>query len=270
MFCRVILLGLSMVSLLGSAAMAGSVRINGSTTILPVVQALAEAFMQDYPDVNVSVSGGGSGNGIKALLDGTVDIGDSSRFLKDEEVKAALGRRVYLVPFAIAYDCIVPVVHLSNPLENITLAQLKAIYSGKISNWKDFGGHDMSIVVISRDTASGTFEIWDEKVMKKERVFPKALLQSSNGAVVQTVSRNRHSIGYVGVGYVDKSVKPLAVEGIVGNRETVLDGRFPISRALFMFTRGWPAGDTLRFINYTINPGIGQRFVRDAAFIPLY
>ena len=260
MFGRVILLTLSLVCLLGKEGLAGSVRINGSTTILPVVQALAEAFMQDYPDVNVSVSGGGSGNGIKALVDGTVDIADSSRFLKDEEVKAAVKLGVYPVPFVIAYDCIVPVVHPENPLNNISLAQLRAIYSGNMLNWKDLGGLDMSIVTVSRDSASGTFEIWDEKVMKKERVFPRALLQSSNGAVIQTVSKNRHAIGYVGVGYVDKSVKPLSVEGIEGNRQTVLDGRFPISRALFMFTRGWPTGDTLRFINYTINPGIGAAF----------
>lgn len=254
----------------GSEAVAGTLRVNGSTTILPMVEAIAEAFMQDYPDVNVTVSGGSSGNGIKALIDGTADIADSSRFLKEDEIKAAMQKGVYPVPFAVGYDCIVPVVHPENPVINVTRAQLRDIYSGRIVNWKELGGPDMTIVAVSRDTSSGTYDVWDEKVMGKRRVFPGALLQASNGTVIQTVSRNRHAIGYAGIGYVDGSVKALPVDGVEGNRETVLSGRFPIARALFMFTRGWPAGDTLRFINYTTNPGIGQRYVKRAAFVPLY
>lgn len=254
----------------GSEAVAGSVRISGSTTILPMVETIAEAFMQDYPEVNVTVSGSSSGNGIKALIDGSADIADSSRFLRDYEIKAAAEKGVYLVPFAIAYDCIVPVVHPENPLTDITLAQLRDIYLGRIVNWKELGGPDRTIVAVSRDSSSGTYEIWDEKVMEKRRVFPGALLQASNGTVIQTVSKNRHAIGYAGIVYVDGSVKALPVDGIDGNRETVLSGQFPIARALFMFTCGWPAGDTLRFINYTTNPGIGQRYVKRAAFVPLY
>lgn len=268
--CRSIFLTLAVVSLVGGEALAGSIRINGSTTILPVVQAVAEAFMQDHPDVNVSVSAGGSGNGIKALIDGSVDIADSSRFLKEEEVKAAIERGVYPVPFAVAYDCIVPVVHPSNSMENITLVQLKDVYSGRIKNWKQLGGPDIRIVVISRDTSSGTYEVWDEKVMNKGRVFPGALLQASNGAIIQTVSRNKHALGYAGIGYLDNTVKALSVDGVRGTSESVLGGQFPIARALFMFTRGWPTGDTLNFINYTINPALGQRHVKAAAFIPLY
>jgi phosphate transport system substrate-binding protein len=268
--CPSIFLTVAIIFLMAGEAPAGSVRINGSTTILPIVQAVAEAFMQDHPDVNVSVSGGGSGNGIRELIDGAVDIADSSRFLKTEEVKTAVKRGVYPVPFAVAYDCIVPVVHPSNPVENITLAQLRDIYSGHIKNWKELGGPDMTIVIISRDTSSGTYEIWDERVMNGERIFPGALLQASNGAIIQTVSKNKHALGYAGIGYLDKTVKALSVDGIQGTSESVRDGRFPIARALFMFTRGWPDGDTLNFINYTIHPGIGQRYVKAAAFIPLH
>lgn len=249
---------------------AGSIQINGSTTVLPIAQKVTEAFMKDFPDVSISVSGGGSGNGIKALIDGTTDIADSSRFIKDEEVKLAVEKGTYPVPFAVAYDAIVPVVNPENPIKDISAEQLKGIYTGEIKNWKDLGGSDAKIVVISRDTSSGTYEIWEEKIMKKDRVSASALLQASNGAIMQVVSKNKSAIGYVGIGYVDKSVKALPVNGIEGNAETALSGKYPISRALYMFTRGWPTGDALKFINYVLNPQKGQKCVQEAGFVPLY
>jgi phosphate transport system substrate-binding protein len=256
--------------LITGVASAGSIQMDGSTTVLPIAQKLVEAYMKEHPDVNISVSGGGSGNGIKALIDGTANIANSSRFLKDEEVKLAFEKGVYPVPFAIAYDCIVPAIHPENLLTDISLAQLKAIYMGEIKNWKEVGGPDKEIVVVSRDTSSGTYEVWEEKVMKKERVYAGALLQASNGAVAQTVSKNKNAIGYLGIGYIDKSVKALTINGIPGNEETALSGKFPVSRALFMFTKGWPTGDILNLINYVLNPQKGQKFVRDAGFVPLY
>ncbi len=259
-----------LVCLMAGGASAGSIRMDGSTTVLPIAQKLVEAYMKEHPEVNISVSGGGSGNGVKALIDGTTNIANSSRFLKDEEVKLAFEKGVYPVPFAIAYDCIVPVVHPDNPLSDISMAQLKSIYMGEIKNWKEVGGPDKEIVVVSRDTSSGTYEVWEEKVMKKERVYAGALLQASNGAVAQTVSKNKNAIGYLGIGYVDKSVKALTVSGIPGNEETALSGKFPVSRALFMFTRGWPTGEILNFINYVLNPQKGQKFVHEAGFVPLY
>jgi len=168
-------------------ASAGNIVIKGSTTVLPIAQKVAEAYMKQNPDIKISISGGGSGNGIKALIDGSTDIGDSSRFIKDKEVKLAVEKGRYPVPFAVAYDCIVPVVHPSNSVVNLTMAQLKAIYKGEVKNWKDVGGPDRPIVVISRDTSSGTYEVWEGKIMHKERVFPGALLQASNGAVAQAV-----------------------------------------------------------------------------------
>ncbi len=253
-----------------SPVWAGTININGSTTVLPIAQKVTEAFMKENPEVNISVSGGGSGNGIKALIDGTTDIANSSRFIKDEEVKMAVEKGTYPVPFAVAYDCIVPVVHPSNTVKDLTLDQLKGIYMGTIKNWKDVGGQDGEIVVISRDTSSGTYEVWEEKVMKKERVFPGALLQASSGAIVQAVSKNKNAIGYIGIGYMDKSINATTVNGIVGNEETTLSGKFPISRPLFVFTRGWPTGDSARFINYFLNPQKGQKHVKDAGFVPLF
>jgi phosphate transport system substrate-binding protein len=259
-----------LVCLMSGVAAAGSIQMDGSTTVLPIAQKVVEAYMKEHPGVNISVSGGGSGNGIKSLIDGTTNIANSSRFLKDEEVKLALEKGVYPVPFGIAYDCIVPVVHPDNPVTDLSMAQLKAIYMGEIKNWKEVGGSDKEIVVVSRDTSSGTYEVWEEKVMKKERVYAGALLQASSGAVAQTVSKNKLAIGYLGIGYVDKSVKALTVNGVPGNEETALSGKFPVSRALFMFTKGWPTGDILNFINYVLNPQKGQKFIREAGFVPLY
>jgi phosphate transport system substrate-binding protein len=256
--------------LTATMAWAGKVEIKGSTTVLPIAQKVAEAYMKEHPDVEITISGGGSGNGIKALIDGSTDIADSSRFIKDEEVSLAVENGRYPVPFAVAYDCIVPVVHPSNSVENITMEQLKDIYMGKVKNWKEIGGPDRPVVVISRDTSSGTYEVWHEKVLKKEKVFPGALLQASNGAVVQAVSKNKNAIGYIGLGYLDESVKGLTVNRIRGSEETTLNGIYPISRALYMFTAGWPEGDTLNFINYVIHPQKGQKYVSEIGFVPLY
>ena len=270
MRCKLLMTVFLLASVAVPPVWAGNIVINGSTTVLPIAQKIAEAYMQENPDMSISISGGGSGNGIKAIIDGMADVANSSRFIKDEEVKRAVDRGLLPVPFGIAYDCIVPVVHPSNPATNLTLDQLKAIYQGQITNWKAIGGPDRRIAVISRDTSSGTYEVWEEIVMRKERVFPGALLQASSGAIVQAVSGNRHAIGYIGIGYINESVNPLTVNGVEGNPQTTLDGTFPISRPLFMFTKGWPKGDTLNFINYVLHPSRGQKLVLDAGFVPLY
>jgi phosphate transport system substrate-binding protein len=256
--------------LVAGSAHAGNLTINGSTTVLPITQKAAEAYMKVDPSVKISVSGGGSGNGIKALIDGTTDIADSSRFIKMEEVKAAVEKGIYPVPFGIAYDSIIPVVHPTNSVKNLTVDQLKAIYTGEVKNWKEVGGPDKELVIISRDTSSGTYEVWEEKILKGARVTPRALLQASNGAVVQAVAKNKYAIGYIGLGYVNKSVKPLTVNDIKGSEKTTLDGTYPLSRALYMFTNGWPKGDVLKFINFILNPHQGQRYVKEAGFVPLF
>ncbi|MEW6667818.1 MAG: phosphate ABC transporter substrate-binding protein [Thermodesulfobacteriota bacterium] len=259
------------VLLLGvTTSWAGNLVIKGSTTVLPIAQKTAEAYMKQNPSVKISIEGGGSGNGIKALIDGSTDIADSSRFIKTKEVSLAVEKGRYPVPFAVAYDCIVPVVHPSNTLTNLSVEQLKKIYKGEVKNWKEIGGPDAPVVVISRDTSSGTYEVWEEKVLHGDRVFPGALLQASNGAVAQAVAKNKNAIGYIGIGYVNKEVKALKVENVVGSAETTLNGTFPISRALYMFTPGWPKGDVLNFINFVIHPQKGQKYVADAGFVPLY
>jgi len=251
-------------------AFAGKIIIKGSTTVLPIAQKVVEAYISEHPDVKISLSGGGSGNGIKAIIDGSTDIANSSRFIKSKEVKLAHLKGVYPVPFAVAYDSIIPVVHPSNKIDNLTLDQLKALYKGEIKNFKELGGPDLKVVAISRDTSSGTYETWAKKVMKKERVTPRAQVMASNGAIVQAVSNNKHAIGYIGIGYLNKSVKPLKVDGIEGTEATTLNSTYTISRPLFMFTKGWPKGDTLNFINFMLNPKKGQKYVKEAGYVKLY
>ena len=181
----------TMCFLFSGVALAGKVVIKGSTTVLPIAQKAAEDFMKMNADVSISVSGGGSGNGIRAIIDGTTDIADSSRFIKDKEIKLAMAKGVLPVPHRVALDCVVPVVHPTNSLRGITMDQLKDIYTGKITRWKQLGGLNKPIVVVSRDTSSGTYEVWHKKVLKKEKVTPKALLQASNGAVAQAVANAR-------------------------------------------------------------------------------
>ncbi|ATD81929.1 MULTISPECIES: phosphate ABC transporter substrate-binding protein [Desulfovibrio] len=252
-----------------SAFAAQQVIINGSTTVLPVVQKAGEAFMASHPGTELSISGGGSGNGIKALIEKQCDVAMSSRDIKDKEKDAAAKNGITPLRTAIAIDAIVPVVHPANKVGALTLAQLRDIYTGKVTNWKDLGGEDAQIVAISRDTSSGTFESWEELVMNKERVSPRALMQASNGSVVQTVSKNKNAIGYVGLGYVDKSTRPVTVDGVSPSAETAISKQWPIARELYIFTNGAPQGAVKEFVEYLVAPDKGQKDVLAVGYVPL-
>lgn len=253
----------------GTAFAGETIVVKGSTTVLPVAQAAAEAYMAKHPGVNISISGGGSGNGVKALVDKSTDIANASRFIKDKEIKMATEKGVYPVPHRVAIDAIVPIVHPTNPVSDLTIEQLSLIYQGKIRNWKEVGGKDLTIVIVSRDTSSGTYEVWEEKILHKAKVNPRAQLQASNGAVVQAVSKNKYAIGYIGFGYLNKSVKPVDVNGITASVETALSGVYPVARPLFMFTDGWPTGTVSSFINYVVSRE-GQDIVKKEGYIPLF
>lgn len=255
--------------LISGSLFAGDLVIKGSTTVLPIAQKVAEAYMEKYPDVKVSLSGGGSGNGIKAIIDGTADIGNASRFIRPKEVNLAITKNVYPVPHRIALDAIVPVVNKNNPINNLSLAQLKDIYLGKIRNWKQLGGKPGRIVVISRDSSSGTFGVWKDVVMERERVIPNALTVPSNGGIVQAVSRTPGAIGYIGLGYLNPELKVLTVEHIEATEESTRDGSFPIARGLFMFTNNWPNEATMTFLTFILSDE-GQQLVREAGSIPLF
>ena len=267
---KIFMAALAVLSLIAatSALAAESIVVNGSTTVLPIGQATAEAYMKKTPDVNISISGGGSGNGIKALIDKTAQIAMSSREMKKEEIELAKSRNVNPVEHKVAIDALTPVVHPSNPVANLTIEQLSLIYQGKIKNWKEVGGKDLQIVVISRDTSSGTYESWQEKILHKEKVTPRAQLQASSGAVVQAVSKNRYAIGYIGIGYVNKSVKALTVNGIVANDTNALKGTYPIARPLYMYTDGEPKGSAASYLNFVKGPE-GQKIVKKEGFVPI-
>src|SRR5512145_16991 len=249
----------------GTAMAASSVVIKGSTTVLPVAQGTLEVFMKKNPGVQMSLSGGGSGEGIKALIDKTADIATSSREIKDNEIELAKSKGVNPVAHVVAYDAIIPIVHPKNKVSNLTIDQLSQIYQGKITNWKEVGGDDLKIVVISRDSSSGTFESWDHFVMKKAKVTPKAQMLASNGALVTAVSKNKYAIAYLGMGYVNKTVKPVQVNGIKASAQTALSREYPMSRELYMYTNGEPQGNIAKYIAFVKSPD-GQKIVAQDGF----
>jgi len=242
--------------------------IKGSTTVLPIAQATVEDYMKAHPGVEISLSGAGSGDGIKALIDKSTDIADSSREIMPEETKLAESKGVNPFEIKVAMDAIVPIVHPSNIVKGLSIDQLSQIYQGNITNWKDVGGDDEPIVIISRDSSSGTFETWGDLVLSGAKVTPKALLQASNGEVVQVVSKNKFAIGYIGLGYENKSVKSLMVNGVKATVETALNKKYALSRPLYMYTNGKPTGDIAKYINFVLSPE-GQKLVAKAGFVPL-
>ena len=249
-------------------ALAENIVIKGSTTVLPIAQVTLEAYMKANPQAKISLSGGGSGEGIKALIDNSTDIANSSREIKKTETELAKSKGVAPLETVVAIDAIVPIVNPRNKVKDLTIDQLSQIYQGKITNWKEVGGDDLEIVVISRDSSSGTFEARGELVLKGAKVSPRAQLQASNGAIVQTVSKNKYALGYIGLGYLDKTVKGLTVNGIQASEKTALSKEYPVSRFLYMYTNGEPKGDTAKFIKFVLSPA-GQALVKKEGFVPL-
>jgi phosphate transport system substrate-binding protein len=256
-------------TLMSGVTFAGSsIVIKGSTTVLPIAQGTLEAFMKKNPDVQISLSGGGSGEGIKALIDKTADIATSSREIKKEEVALAKTKNINPVANVVANDAIVPVVNPKNKVKNLSIDQLSQIYQGKITNWKEVGGEDLKIVVISRDSSSGTFESWDHFVMKKAKVTPKAQMLASNGAIVTAIAKNRYAISYLGIGYVNKSVKSLQVSGVTASVATALSKEYPLSRELYMYTDEDAKGEVAKYLNF-VKSAEGQKIVVKEGFVPL-
>lgn len=242
--------------------------VKGSTTVLPITQKAAEVFKKST-GISVFLEGSGSGNGIKSLIEGGCDIANSSREMKKEEKESAKKKGVEVKEIPVAYDMVVPVVHPSNPVKNLTLDQLKAIYDGSIKNWKEVGGKDENIVVISRDTSSGTYEMWHEKVMKKADVRADALLQASNGAIVTSVAGNPRAIGYVGFGYLNPSIKALSINGVIATIQNGKSGKFPTSRRLYMYVNSKKLSDSAKqFVDFLLGPK-GQAIVKEEGYIPL-
>ena len=240
--------------------------IKGSTTVLPIAQPCAEVFMDQNPEIDISVQGGGSGVGIASIIDGTCDIANSSRSVKEEEITTAQERGVHIFENIVARDALAVIVNPANAITGLTLDQIKAIYTGDISNWAIVGGADQMIVVVSRDSASGTFEAFNELALQKERLRPDSLLQASNSAVATTVANTPGAIGYVGLGYITDRIKAVEVNGVIGSKETVDTGTYPLARPLFMYTDGEPTGIIQKFIDFVLSEE-GQKLVEENGFI---
>jgi len=253
---------------LAGAASAEKVVLEGSTTVLPIAQKAAEVFMKNNPGADLAVRGGGSGAGIASIIDGTCDIADSSRAIKPDELAKAAKRGRDLQAHVIAMDGITHIVNPANTITNLTRAQIKEIYTTRATNWKKFGGPDLRIVVISRDSSSGTFEAFSEMVLDKKKVRPDAIMQAANQGVASTVARTPGAIGYVGLGYVSASVKAISVDSVMPSKETVLKNKYPITRPLFMYTNGAPAGTIKQFIDFVKSPE-SQKIVNEEGFVGL-
>jgi len=269
MMCSLIVLGLGFATgLIGAEKQ--TLQVDGSTTVGPIADAFTEAFEARYEDLDITVNKTGSGDGAAALVDGRCDIAMMSRFMKEKEFKKAVGNGVFPVAHVVAMDGVCVVVHPSNPVKKLTTEQVRDIYLGKITNWKQLGGADRKIVVISRDTSSGTFETFHKLVMKKKEMGSHVEYVNSNPQAHARVKTTVGGIGYVGIGFLDAHVKALKIDDVAPSRETIASGQYPIARPLFLFTNGYPKLGSMsyRFCTFYLSE-TGQEIIEAKGFIPV-
>jgi len=259
---------------------ASTIENKGSDTMVNLALAWAETYGRLHPEVQIAVTGGGSGTGIAALINGTVDLANASRAIKDEERAQAQANGIEPVEHTVAGDAIAIVVHPSNPVEALTIPQISDIYSGKITNWQEVGGEDRPIVLLSRESNSGTHVYFLEEVLRGGRedddtlFSPDTLLMPSSEGISAEVRQNPNAIGYDGLGYVTPDQKVVAVapeEGaapVLPSVETVRDESYPIARGLFIYTAGEPGGNVRAYLDWILGPE-GQEIVRELGFVPL-
>ncbi|MBC7249739.1 MAG: PstS family phosphate ABC transporter substrate-binding protein [Anaerolineae bacterium] len=258
---------------------AQTIENKGSDTLVNLALAWAEAYMALHPEVRISVTGGGSGTGIAAMINGTVDIANASRAMKPEEIAAAEANGITPVEFVVARDAIAVVVHPSNPVDKLTLQQISDIYTGKITNWSQVGGENRPIVLLSRESNSGTYVYFLENVIRlgdkeSDLLFsPDTLLMPSSEGISAEVRQNPNAIGYDGLGYVTDDQKVIAVARdasapyVLPSIDTVNDGSYPISRPLYMYTAGEPVGVVKAYLDWILSEG--QGLVSELGFVPL-
>jgi phosphate transport system substrate-binding protein len=267
----------------GVDELSGSFNIIGSNTVTPLSSVWAEEFMKTHPEVNIAVSGPGSGVGIAALINGTTDICQASRKIKQSEIDEAKANGVEPYEIQVATDALSVVVHPSNPISELTIVQLSAIYTGEITNWEEVGGNDAPILALSRDTNSGTHVFFKEHVVQMAGLptadtsleyGSKVLFLPSTEEGVSEVAKNPNAIFYPGLGYVTSEVKPLAIKktagsaGVLPSVQAALDGTYPISRPLLFYTNGVPTGVINAFIDYCLSSE-GQEKVTEVGYVPL-
>jgi len=257
-----------------------SIQIKGSDTMVNLGQAWAEKYMEKNPGDFIAVTGGGSGTGFSSLISGTCDIAMGSRNIKEKEIALAKLKGINPNEIKVALDGLAVVVNPANPVSKLTLDQLAGIFSGKISNWKEVGGKDGKIVILSREVNSGTHVYFKEHVLRKndpnskEEFVPCALMLSSSQAIADEVAQNSNAIGYYGMGYISSKQKPIMVakdensEYEAPTIENVINGKYPISRPLFLYTNGEPQGLVKKFIDFCLSQE-GQDIVLKTDFVPI-
>jgi phosphate transport system substrate-binding protein len=261
------------------AAVQRTIENKGSDTLVNLALAWAEAYVQSKPEVRVSVTGGGTGTGIAAMLNGTVDIANASREMKPEEMKAAKEKGMTPRQFVVAGDAIAVIVNPENPVQQLTLQQLSDIYTGKIRNWREVGGENWPIVLLSRESNSGTYVYFLENVVRlgknSDLLFsPDTLLMPSSEGISAEVRQNPNAIGYDGLGYVtpDQKVIAVAKDGkasyVFPSKESVTDGTYPIARALYMYTPDEPSEQVKAYLDWVRTEG--QVMVAQLGFVPLH
>jgi phosphate transport system substrate-binding protein len=253
------------------------ITIKGSDTMVHLASSWAETFMKQNPDIEVSVTGGGSGTGIAALLNGTTDICAASRKIKNKELQLALEKNIHPHEIVVAKDGIAVVVHPDNPVNELTLEQLSKIFTDKSFQWSNVGGPDEPIIVLSRESSSGTYVFFQEMVLKKQDYMQDAKLMPATSAIIQSVSTDKWAIGYVGLGYAlaaEDKVKIIAVKeddnspAVMPSDETVKTGQYPIARPLFLYLNGEPQGTVKTFIDFCLSPA-GQKVVKDTGYVSI-
>ncbi len=256
-----------------TAFAANTVTIKGSDTLLRLGQRWAEVYMKAHPDVVLQVSGGGSGTGIAALLNGTTDICEASRDMKQQEYDEGKAKGLNIYRVAVALDGIAVFLNEANPVKELSLEQLKGIYTGSITNWKDVGGPSHAIILYGRENSSGTYAYFKEFVLKNEDYAEQTQTLPGTAAVVNAVAKDKFGIGYGGIAY-GKGVKYAAVkkddkaQAIEPQMESVTDGTYPISRELYWFTNGIPSGTIKDLLNWALSPE-GQKIAEETDYVPL-
>jgi len=245
------------------AGLKGTIDIAGGTAHIPVMKEAAKRIMTANPDLRITVAGGGSGVGVQQVGEGLMQIGNTGRALSAEEV-AKYG----LVSFPFAIDGVAVVVHPGNTVAGLTAQQVRDVYAGVIVNWKDVGGADAPIHLYTRDEASGTREVFWEKLLKKGAIATAANVVASNGAMKTAVAQDKDAIGYVSIGHIDATMRAPLLDGIAPTQENASSGTYPITRKLYMNTKGEPAGATKAFIDYVLGPE-GAEISKASGYIPL-
>ena len=254
----------------------GSITIKGSDTMVHLVSSWAEQFMNSHEGIDVSVTGGGSGTGIAAIINGTTDICAASREIKPKEMELAKEQGISPVEYVVALDGIAVCVNPDNPVSELSLEQLKKIYTGAYTNWSQVDGPDEPILVLSRESSSGTYVFFQEHVLDKEDYTDQARLMPATSSIIQSTAEDKWAIGYVGLGYAEEAsdrVKVIGVketadaEAIYPFVETVLDGTYSIARPLHLYTDGEASGIIADFVNYCMSAD-GQQIVKETGYVP--